>query len=106
MLKVSPTYVQVTLGQTINTGDYGSIRPEFSCGFNVPAGADTDDFVHNTIYPWAHWVFAWLVKRELAGHTGMRENVHQWVGEFFKRYPQAPPLQVKVKKPVAKTITG
>lgn len=104
VLTVQPKYVEITLGQTISTGDYGSIRPEFRCGFNVPPGADPNDFAKRTVYPWARWIFEWIAHKQLTDHNGMRENIHTWLTAFFKQYPEAPPLSVRVvvPKPPAK----
>jgi hypothetical protein len=97
-LLISPTYVEITVGQTISTGDYGSIRPEFKAGFKVPPGVDVDSYVQDTLYPWVRWCFIWLVRKQLLDHTGLRDNIHQWVSDFFKKFSSAPNLIVTARK--------
>lgn len=99
-LQVSPTYIELSLGQTISTGDYGSIRPEFKAGFRVPAGVDIDKYITETLYPWARWVYIWLVRKQLMDHTSLRDNIHQWVTDFFKKFASAPNLIVTARKAI------
>jgi len=100
---IRPDHIQITVGMTIPTGDFGSMRPEFSVGFPVPEGVNFTKFIR-ACDRWTRWNFHWLVLRQLKDHTGLKENISGWLASFFRRYPEAPPLRVRLKKIVKSAL--
>ena len=97
MKKYDVDYVEITLGQTINTGDYGSIKPEVKMGFKIPADVDPDKFIRKGAYKFSRWLFMWLTMSMAKDHVGLRENLDSFLRSFFQKYPDAPPLKYKVR---------